>query len=36
MLFSFFFVEGKGQNTTNESRDGYHGCHVTVYKFALG
>ena len=29
-------MEGRGQNTTNESRDGYYGCHVTVYKFALG
>ena len=28
-------MEGRGQNTTNESR-GYYGCHVTVYKFALG
>ena len=29
-------MEERGQNTTNESRDGYCGCHVTVYKFALG
>ena len=29
-------MEGIGQNTTNESHDGYYGCHVTVYKFALG
>ena len=29
-------MEGRGQNTTNESRDGYYGCHVTVYRFALG
>ena len=28
-------MEGRGQNTTNESRDEYYGCHVTVYKFAL-
>ena len=28
-------MEGRGQNTTNESHDGYYGCHVTVYKFAL-
>ena len=37
MIFSSFsLVEGRGQNTTNESRDEYYGCHVTVYKFALG
>ena len=28
-------MEGRGQNTTNESHDGYYGCYVTVYKFAL-
>ena len=28
-------MEGRGQNTTNKSRDGYYGCHVTVYRFAL-
>ena len=29
-------VEGRGQNTANKSREGNYGCHVTVYKFALG
>ena len=29
-------MERRGQNTRNESRDGYYGCHVTAYKFALG
>ena len=29
-------MEGSGQNTTKESRDGYYGCHATVYNFALG
>ena len=36
IISSYSLVEGRGQNTTNESRDGYYGCHVTVYKFALG
>ena len=36
ILFSFSMVEGRGQNTANKSREGNYGCHVTVYKFALG
>ena len=38
MIFSFHFPwwREEGRIPQNESRDGYYGCHVTVYRFTLG